>query len=175
MHKLHQRSGKKALREVAPPVVIGRPSQVDACEVQQIKAIENGALDRASAILHGGEGWLAGSVESHEFPVEDHAVYGLRAKLCDQAREVTCEINAAPGPERSAAVRDEREGAVAVQLRLPHPGGIVECGFRELRMHRGERCGDGALVAAWRKALRGHFVRPEDRLLLLKNASLPSE
>ncbi len=179
VHELHVRGGQQALREIAVPVGVDGATQVDAGEVGQVEAEEDdrrGAIGRRDlalalhlhAILERAEGRLAGGVEAHDLPVEDHAGARVRAQLGGELRERGGEIEPAARLQLHLVAVDERDHAVAVELGLPHPVGAVVDLVTQVRLHRlelrGHRRGlSGGHEARSLDAMRGHDLEILDR------------
>ena len=151
VHELDVRGWQQALGEIATPIAIARIAQIDTGEVQQIEAVEDdrrcriGGRDLAFCLelrsfLQRAERRLAAGVERDELAVEDHAVHRLLSQLRRQLWKLGRELEAPPRAQLDAAVVDEGEHPIAVELGFPHPVRAMErrvAGFGEHRCKLG--------------------------------------
>ena len=149
MHELDAGRRQQALGEIAAAIPIRRTGEIDPGEMRHVEAVEDhrgapvggGNLPlrlQLGALLQRAERRLAGAVERDDLAVEDHSVDRLLAELRGEQRKLRRELESAARAQLDAVLVDEREHAVAVELRLPHPVGTVERRVARFGEHRRE-------------------------------------
>ena len=90
--QLQVRCRQQALRQVAAPVAVGRAAQIQAGEVQQVKAHQHhrgfalrggdlGGRLQLRAVLQRVERGSSRGIQRHDLAIEDHAAGGLRREI----------------------------------------------------------------------------------------------
>ena len=135
--ELERRRGQEALRQITATVAVRRAAKVESREIEEIEHVEDRRMLRVGrrdlafgpglhAVLDRVERRLAARVERDELAVEDHAIDRLAFQLFGELRKRMRQLVSAPRKHAHAFRVDVRDHAIAVELRFPHPCGIVE-------------------------------------------------
>ena len=170
MHQLQVPGGQQALREVAPPVAIGRLAEVEPGKMEQIEADEHhrrvalrgGDLrggPELRTVLQRVERGVPLAIQGDDLAVEDHPAGALRGEIRGQLGEVRCQIESPARLQPHARAVDESDHPVAVELRLIAPLRVGLEALAGLGEHRLELLRQRLDGASGREHLRGEARR----------------
>ena len=129
------------------PLQQGHSVQAGAVQVEEIEGVVPGLdldirRDGAAPLREPGAGleepevWQPGLIERHHLPVQHQLIFRLAPQLGHDPGKTARNIDAGPAAQRYVASFDERQSAMAVQLRLEEPVPVGEWLIHQPRQHR---------------------------------------